>query len=426
MIIRPETKHSDELQEVVYAMPSWIIRWGVTVMFIVTVSFIIFSWLIKYPDIIESQIVLTTSIPPVSLIASTEGHIHLLVEDGQNIEESEYLAVIENSANYKDVLKLKEALRGVNTGSIGHFEINNLGQIGELSSPLISLMSLKQEYLQADSSKYYDELINGLRKQIAHNWELNEQFQKQSKIMMRELNLAEKKLAADSFLYDQGAIAELDFEDRQRDYMQLQRSAISSNAAVSNSRITIIELKNRITDYKKQKHDYYQRIKNEINENIKQLQVRIDDWENKYVLYSPVDGKVAFTRYWSNSQFISMGDRVMTILPYSEELYGRITLPISGSGKVEPGQEVRIFFDNYPSNEYGIVKGSVQRISAIPEQDTYIADIALPEGITTTYGNDLIFRQEMRGKAEIITSDLRLFDRLFDQVRKLSENLDEV
>ena len=47
-----EQIRSDEVQEIISAVPNWMIRWGITLIFGLIVMLIALSWFIKYPDII--------------------------------------------------------------------------------------------------------------------------------------------------------------------------------------------------------------------------------------------------------------------------------------------------------------------------------------------------------------------------------------
>jgi hypothetical protein len=76
--------------------------------------------------------------------------------------------------------------------------------------------------------------------------------------------------------------------------------------------------------------------------------------------------------------------------------------------------------DNYRFQEYGILEGKVQNISLVPdEKGNYYVDIILPKGLKTSYNKQLPFDKELKGKAEIVTEDLRLIERFFYQIRKL-------
>jgi hypothetical protein len=86
---------------------------------------------------------------------------------------------------------------------------------------------------------------------------------------------------------------------------------------------------------------------------------------------------------------------------------------------VQPGQAVHIRLDNFPWQEFGQLKGVVKSISAIPEEGNYLVEVALPQGLRTTYNRQLEFRQEMQGQAHIVVEDLRLLQRLVYQFRSL-------
>ena len=110
---------SEEFQEVLGSVPPWILRWGITVLAVVVVILLIGSAIVKYPDVISAQITLTGSTPPATLVAHASGKIkELYVKDNQEVKTGEYLAVIDNSANTKDILFLKNYLDSL-TGDCG-------------------------------------------------------------------------------------------------------------------------------------------------------------------------------------------------------------------------------------------------------------------------------------------------------------------
>src|SRR5690606_4058177 len=97
-----------EVRDVLSHPPKAIFKWGNTILFGFVIILMTLSWFIKYPDIVQTEIVITTQIPPEKLIAKTSGRIEkILIEDRQKVSEKTPLAIIENPANYKDVFFLK-------------------------------------------------------------------------------------------------------------------------------------------------------------------------------------------------------------------------------------------------------------------------------------------------------------------------------
>src|SRR5258705_13538792 len=102
---------SDEVQDILTRVPHWMIRWGTLLIFGIVIMLFFTSWFLKYPDVVNSEIVITTNIPPEKLIAKTSGRIEaILVKDKATIQENTPLAIIENAANYKDVFLLKKLI----------------------------------------------------------------------------------------------------------------------------------------------------------------------------------------------------------------------------------------------------------------------------------------------------------------------------
>ena len=62
----------------------------------------------------------------------------------------------------------------------------------------------------------------------------------------------------------------------------------------------------------------------------------------------------------------------------------------------------------------------MNNISATPDKEgNLLIDVALPNGLDTSYEKKIIFQQEMTGTADIVTEDLRLIERLLYQFRDM-------
>jgi HlyD family secretion protein len=66
-----------------------------------------------------------------------------------------------------------------------------------------------------------------------------------------------------------------------------------------------------------------------------------------------------------------------------------------------------------------MVKGIVRSISQVPDDKLYVLEVELPDGLITYYGNEIPFKQEMLGRAEIITDNRVLIERIFDPIRSI-------
>lgn len=66
-----------------------------------------------------------------------------------------------------------------------------------------------------------------------------------------------------------------------------------------------------------------------------------------------------------------------------------------------------------------MVQGIIKAKSLVPSGDAYVIEIDLPEGLKTLYNRQLDFTQNMQGTAEIITDDMRLFQKIINPFRYL-------
>ena len=161
-------------------------------------------------------------------------------------------------------------------------------------------------------------------------------------------------------------------------------------------------------------------LKNVI-QSFNQLKKGIKDWEMQYVLSSKINGKVSFLNYWSQNQTVNQTDLVFTIIPSENSSFiAKLKTPARNLGKVMLGQKVNIKLQNYPDYEFGVLKGVVNNISEISNNDGfYTIDVSLPKNLITSYNKEITFKQEMTGIAEIITEDLRLIERFFYQLKQI-------
>lgn len=432
-VAEPPDKHielrTEEVQELLGQVPHWMVRWGISLILSIICLLLIGSWLVKYPDVLTSSVLITTKIPPVNMVARSEGRIQLYVKNGQFTGKGEYLAVIENPATTTDVWYVAEQIKVMlpclsqaDLQPITELALRENVNLGELQGFYLSLLTSLQEYTRNQALSLYRKQIQFTRQRIAQHEQLNRQLEIQQQLLAEELQLAQKRYTIDAQLLKEKVLAEADFDRTKNTFLQAKRAFESAQSGIINNQILISQLHSQVTEYHASQISGEEKLRNNVEAALKQLQSQLEAWEQKFVLKAPMEGEVAFTNYWSDNQFVKAGEEVLTIVPPVNELYAQVHLPISGSGKVEVGQRVTIKFDNYPSHEFGRVHGRVEAISPVPQDNRYTIRIALPEGLRTNYRKNLPFRQQMQGSAEIITRDLRLIERIFNQFRALLDH----
>jgi HlyD family secretion protein len=422
----PELR-SEEVQEVLGWVPPWILRAGITVLFVIVIVLFIGSWFYKYPDIIEAPLIVTSYTPPVQVNARVNGKItQLLVTDKQPVKISDYLAVIENPANINDVNQLKRQLTAwleMSRGSNYHFttdELNRKYELGDMQSSYLGFVRSANSYQSFNDLNYYPQRIAAIEEQITKQRLYYEKLLIQNEVVQQQYALARRIYVRDSTLNAQNFYSDAEHDVSRISFLQSRHSLESSRITLDNANMQIDQLRQSILDMQLQELEKQGQLLAEVKTGLDNLLNAVNTWEMTYVLKTPVDGTVDISKYWNVNQNITAGETVFTIISAaSGQLVGRALLPIAGSGKVKPGQAVNVRFLNFPDTEYGIVRAVVGNISVVPSGDSYTLEVNFPNGLMSTYGKELPFYQEMYATAEIITDDLRLLERFFMPLKKV-------
>lgn len=418
---------SEEVQDILTKVPHWMIRWGTVLIFAIIVMLFFVSWFVKYPDVVSSEIVITTNIPPEKIVSKSSGRIEaILVKDKTEVLKNSALAIIENTANYKDVFLLKSL--------VDEYDINNSKkdfpfalmkntQLGEIES---AYAVFQKDYQAQELNQNLHPFEIESRAQSSEKIQLKARLdilQQQKTLNESELELQKNEIARFEVLFNKGIISAQEMEAKKLNLLQAQKNYRSLLTSISQLRSSLID------NTKSSQNSQINSTKEEVNlgrsvaQSFYQLKKVIRDWELAYTLKSSISGTVTFLQVWNENQTINVGDNVFSIIPDAKNSFvGKVKAPALNSGKIKIGQRVNIRLANYPDREFGVLKGEIKNISLVPDKEgNLLLDVALPNGLKTSYNKQIIFQQEMKGRAEIVTEDLRLLERILYQFKSIFE-----
>lgn len=414
---------SEEVQDILTKIPHWIIRWGSLVVLIILLLLFLVSWMVKYPDIITAEITITTQIPPEKLVARTSGKIQaILIDDKAIVNVNTPLAVIENSANYKDVFLLKAITDTISlTNSKFPFEKLQAAQLGEIEN---SFAMFQKEHIASELNKQLQPYKVESSAQNFEAKQLRERLQLlegQKEINQSELQLLKTDVERYEKLFKKGVISAQEIEKQRLIYLQAEKNYKSLLSSISQLKSSINELNRSSKTTVINESTTTINLERSVMQSFYQLKKAIKDWELNYVFRSSVKGTVSFLQIWSENQTINAGENMFAIIPSTENGYiGKVKAIAQNSGKLQIGQKVNIRLANYPDREFGVIEGKLKTISLTPDKEgNLLLDIELPNGLQTSYKKQINFQQEMTGTADIITEDLRLLERLLYQFRDI-------
>jgi len=420
---------SEEVQDILSKVPHWMIRWGTVLIFAIILILFFVSWFIKYPDVVNTEIVITTNIPPEKIVSKSSGRIEaILVKDKSIISKNSTLAIIENTANYKDVFLLKSIIDkyDINDPKKGFpfASLKNV-QLGEIES---AYAAFQKDYQAQELNHDLQPFEVENRAQNSENIQIKERLnilQQQKVINESELQLQKNDVIRFETLFNKGIISTQEMEAKKLSYLQAQKNYKSLLSSISQLKSSLID------NTKSGQNSQISGTKEEVNlsrnmsQSFYQLKKVMKDWELAYTLKSSVSGVVTFLQVWTENQTINTGDNVFSIIPDAKNGYiGKVKASALNSGKIKTGQKVNIRLANFPDREFGVLKGEIRNISLVPDKDgNILLDVALPNGLQTSYKKQIMFQQEMKGSAEIVTEDLRLIERVLYQFRSIFEQV---
>lgn len=202
----------------------------------------------------------------------------------------------------------------------------------------------------------------------------------------------------------------------------LQSSRLSKKSEVVRNKIEI--QRNRLEEEEAKEKAYADFVtrRNELSNALIQ-------WEERYLQAAPIDGELQYLGFWRDNSFVQSGQELFSVIPRKNDILGELAIPSFGAGKVAVGQSVNVKINNFPYDEYGLLKGVVKSMARITNKvqtqkgagDSYQVLVMFPHGTVTNFGKSLPLDFEAKGTAEIVTERKRLIERLFDNLKSKRE-----
>jgi HlyD family secretion protein len=414
---------SEEVSEIISSKPSFLIRWGITIFFLILLCIVAACWFIQFPDIVPAKAKLTSINAPKEVKTRSEGKlISLFAKEDQQVKQNDILGYIESRANHNEVLRLSSLIDRLQvqinqnqTQVIKDFHINyylNLGEVQQHYQTFIHSMNVFKQYL---ASGYFAKKRSMLRQDFRYLDRQNKNLAIQQVMQEENLALQKESFKAREYLHSEKVISADEFRDERSKLIgkelsipQLTSSIILNESNKHEKQKQIMELEN---DIAQQKNIFVQALNT--------FKAELDGWKSKYLLIAPVTGKVAFATFVQENQQLQNNQTICFINPSNSEYYAEVFIPQANFGKLKKEQKVLLEFPSYPHQEYGKLEGRLNFISNIPTDSGYLAKVNLTNGLKTNYNRDIQHRDGLTAQAQIVTKDMRLFERFFYNLKKV-------
>ncbi len=169
-----------------------------------------------------------------------------------------------------------------------------------------------------------------------------------------------------------------------------------------------------------------------LNTEISQTKQQIQESERQLaqkVIRAPVAGTVLQLPFKQPKSFVQTGQLVAQIAPQGAATILKVQMPSQNSGFLKTGMPVKVKFDAYPFQDYGVVEGKVQMVSPDSKLvdvgngkiEAFEVDVMLDRNYIKSQGKQIPLNLGQTATAEVIIRQRQTIDLILDPFKKLQQ-----
>ncbi|MBW4564773.1 MAG: HlyD family efflux transporter periplasmic adaptor subunit [Mojavia pulchra JT2-VF2] len=287
--------------------------------------------------------------------------------------------------------KSAQARLGIDSRQVERF--SKLVQDGAVSATQID--QLKKE--EQESKRLYEKASSDIKQAEFRLTEELNRYQATINMLESEIKQAKLRLQEEQSSYKSvvqaGKLAVMKNQEQLKD-LQTQITAVQTEVAQTRSQITSIRL---------------------------QMQQRI--------VRSPINGVIFELPITKPGAVVQPGQRIAQIAPQNAGIVLKAQMPSQDSGFLKVGMPVKVKFDAYPFQEYGIVEGKVtwispdSKVSQTPQGniENYELEVTLEQQYVQNGNKRIPLTAGQSANAEVIIRQRRVIDFVLDPFKKLQK-----
>ncbi len=138
---------------------------------------------------------------------------------------------------------------------------------------------------------------------------------------------------------------------------------------------------------------------------------------------APCAGTVLRLQVRASGAIVGDGESLCELSCAGERLQAELQIPQAGAGRVRPGQGVKLLYDSFPYQQFGVKFGILRWISPTTATADFRGIVDIEEASIRVLGHPAPLRAGMGGRAEIVIQRRSLISFAFDPIRQLRENM---
>ena len=170
-------------------------------------------------------------------------------------------------------------------------------------------------------------------------------------------------------------------------------------------------------------------VKTEIAQTNKQIESSQYELKQRQII-APADGTVFHIAARGGGSVVQPGENVIEIAPIDSELILKAEIPPTDSGFLRKGMPVKVKFDAYPFQDYGISEGELvsispdSKVTETPQgrQEIYELKVELDKPYILDGAKKIMLTPGQTATAEVIIRQRRVIDFFLDPFKQLQED----
>ena len=350
----------------------------------------------------------------------------VFVSEGQSVKNQQPLLSLESEPVESELQQARSKLDG---------QQRELAQLRLLKNQLVLTVDTQKQQNTAQQFEKQAQ-VNQARQNIQH-----------ARVAQRLAQTAYQEATAEVRRYqtakEQGVISEIQVveredilrekerlleqakEDTQQAQLRLSEQEESYQSLVHSGEIAVLKNLEQLKEIEKQ----IGTIESQIKENKSQIDSLSYQLAQR-IVKAPVTGSIFQLPSVKTGTVLEPGGLVAEIAPTKSSLTLKAQMPPTESGSLERGMSVKLKFDAYPFQDYGIVEGEVVEISPTtkvvdtPEGkvENYELEIKLDKDYIQAKNKRVALRPGQTATAEVIVRQRRLIDFVLDPFKKLDKD----
>lgn len=408
---------SEAVDDIISRKAGFMERWALLFYTAVLLSIVLICWFVKFPDIIDADGVLTAVNAPKEILVNQEGRlVRLLVPNNTVVEKGSILGWMESTGDHASILRLQRQAdsaimllgKGSYMESTGSFK-GPYQQLGEVQKDYQDFLKAREQFRDYTGNGYYIRKREILQADMGRIEKENEIVLRQKELAVQDMKIAESTFNMQSRLFDEKVLSEEEFRKAKSNFLNKEISIRSYD-------YTIFSNQSRLSDKQKEIDELTHEVQQQLSVYQQALGVfkyALDEWIRKYVILSPVEGKVNYLLPVQENQYLQQGRQIGFTVPDENAAYVEVNFRQGNFGKIDTGMKVRLQFDAYPFQEFGEVLGTVSYISNVPADSGFLGNIRLMDGLKTIRAYNIPYKSGLKIRAKIVTKDMRLLERFY-------------